>query len=82
MKTHNLKCYPEYFREAQRGNKKFEIRVNDRDFKKGDRINLEEFDPVKNQYTGASEIYQINYILNGGQFGIDEKMIIMSIDWP
>ena len=39
-KCHVLKIYPRYFREVEAGNKLFEIRLNDRDFKKGDSVIL------------------------------------------
>lgn len=41
--THHLKILPEYFQGVINGKKPFEIRYNDRDFKKGDRVILEEY---------------------------------------
>ena len=40
---HHLKTKPEYFRAVIAGKKPFEIRKNDRDFKIGDKVILEEF---------------------------------------
>ena len=40
MKTHVLKSLPEYFDPASYGPKNFEIRLNDRDFKVGDRVQI------------------------------------------
>ena len=45
MKVHYLKTIPNYFREAARGNKPFEVRKNDRYFKVGDIVQLEEWLP-------------------------------------
>lgn len=41
---HNLKIWPEYFKEVESGQKNFEYRLNDRDFKQGDSITLHEWD--------------------------------------
>ncbi|WP_414730659.1 DUF3850 domain-containing protein [Bacillus badius] len=40
MATHDLKIWTEYFQEVQKGNKNFEIRKKDRNFKVGDTIFL------------------------------------------
>ncbi|MGM0239892.1 DUF3850 domain-containing protein [Enterococcus sp. AZ103] len=57
---HNLKILPEYFREVESGNKMFEIRKNDRDFKVNDTVHLKEFDGQK--FTGDSLSFWITYI--------------------
>ncbi len=44
MKRHYLRILPEYYRAVDSGAKTFEIRKNDRDFKVGDIITLQEFD--------------------------------------
>lgn len=51
-KTHDLKLLPVYFHEVVLGKKTFEIRLNDRDFKVGDKIVLREFTGVECEYTG------------------------------
>lgn len=43
MKTHELKLDVKYFDEVKDGNKNFEIRKNDRDFKVGDILELKAF---------------------------------------
>ncbi len=42
--AHHLKTLPEYFQAVMDGTKPFEIRNNDRGFKPGDSVILEEFD--------------------------------------
>ncbi|NEZ54976.1 DUF3850 domain-containing protein [Adonisia turfae] len=44
--THNLKSWPHHFWPVVRGEKPFEIRKNDRDFKVGDYLALQEYDPA------------------------------------
>ena len=39
---HELKIWPKYYEEVSMGHKTFEIRKNDRDFKKGDTLILKE----------------------------------------
>ena len=46
MTTHNLKTWSCYFIEVLAGNKTFELRKNDRDYKVGDTLNLIEVDEI------------------------------------
>lgn len=48
---HELKISPEYYMDVVSGVKPFEIRKNDRDFKVGDCVKLNEYD-AENGYTG------------------------------
>ena len=50
MKIHKLKTWPEFFWQVQRGDKKFEYRKDDRGFRPGDILQLELWDPAKNEY--------------------------------
>lgn len=43
MKTHDLKCDPEFFTAVQDGTKPFEIRENDREYEVGDLLMLHEY---------------------------------------
>lgn len=45
MDVHDLKIHPEHFKPVWCGEKTFEIRFNDRDYKVGDLLDLHEFDP-------------------------------------
>jgi|LGVE01.1.fsa_nt_gb ASC-1-like (ASCH) protein len=60
LDVHNLKIMPEYFNRVLDGSKKFEIRKNDRDFKKGDTVILNEFNDGK--FTVRSILANIGYV--------------------
>ena len=59
---HQLKTLPEYFEAVRKGDKTFELRENDRDFKVGDYLALNEWDGEK--YTGRSQLVKVTYILD------------------
>lgn len=63
MKTHRLKTVNPYFQECFNGTKKFEVRLNDRDFKIGDTVYLQEYDAETNTYSGNELRCSILYIL-------------------
>lgn len=58
---HELKTLPEYFEAVWQGNKKYELRKNDRNFKVGDYLALNEWDG--NEYTERSLLVKVTYIL-------------------
>lgn len=65
--NHTLKMWPQYFQVAWVGDKPFEIRKNDRNFKERDEITLSEYDPIEDAYTGREIDGVINYITNFAQ---------------
>lgn len=73
--THNLKIKPKYFKEVFNGNKTFEVRKNDRNFKVGDIIVLHEYD---DGYTTESITKTITYILADKEY-IKEGYVILGI---
>lgn len=74
--THELKTWPEYFQAVIDGVKTFEIRLNDRGFKVGDTLWLQEFEVDKNHYTGRHLKATVTYMTNFGQV-LDQ--VVMSI---
>ena len=80
MKTHQIKIAPEYFEKLIRGDKPFEFRKNDRDYRAGDCVVLNECTVINDgyikseHYSGRSctvvikDVYDLGYIypkLNG-----------------
>ena len=56
MKTHNIKIHPGYFDRLVRGEKPFEFRKNDRDYREGDCVIMHEC-TVREGTVGAREIF-------------------------
>ncbi|MDU6115940.1 MAG: ASCH/PUA domain-containing protein [Paeniclostridium sordellii] len=76
MKLHELKILPKFYEKVTSGEKRFEIRKDDRHFKVGDLIRLNEFD---NDYTGRDCLFEIMYKLDGGNYGLEKGYCILSI---
>ena len=61
------------------GHKTFEIRKNDRYFKKGDTLILKEWDNWKETFTGRKLARTVTYVFEGGSFGLEEGFVVMAI---
>lgn len=63
---HYLKINPKYFVAVEKGIKTFEIRFNDRDYKVGDIIHLQEvFD---GEYTGRAIDKEVCYMISDPEY--------------
>lgn len=62
MKIIEKKIWPEYFEEVLKGNKKFELRLNDFDINKDDILVLKEWDPKTKDYTGRIIEKKVGYV--------------------
>lgn len=62
IKIHSLKIKPEYFNDVVKGDLNFQVRYNDRNFRVGDILTLEEFD--EKGYTGRRINVEIIYVLD------------------
>lgn len=74
MASHNLKIHRQHFGPVQLGLKTAELRLNDRDFKVGDWLILNEWD---NGYTGQQVARTVVHIADVGD--IAEGYVLMSI---
>lgn len=63
MRTHELKCWPEFFRCIEDGSKTFELRKDDRGFHVRDVLWLREWH--KGDYTGRDARRTVSYVLSG-----------------
>ena len=75
---HELKTLPKFFNAALSGEKTFEVRANDRPFKKGDLLAMNEYDADGKSYTGRSCLVYIDYILNNEDY-CKSGYVVMSI---
>jgi hypothetical protein len=77
MKTHYLKCWPEYFKSLAYGDKKFELRKDDRDFQIGDTLIIKEWN---GEFTGNELKFYVSYILRDAvNLGLMEGYCILSL---
>lgn len=81
IKLHNVKLSKEYFNDVACGDKKFEVRLNDRDYKINDRLILNEVILENNLpvYTGRSINTTITYILDNNNY-LKDGYVILGID--
>ncbi|MEI2365753.1 ASCH/PUA domain-containing protein [Niallia circulans] len=76
MVMHHLKIQPEYFDSVSKGTKSFEIRKNDRNYKVGDVLLLQEYLPSESKFTGRVIDRKITYITDYAQ---QEGYVVMGI---
>lgn len=75
VKMHELKTLPEFFGAQLKGIKKFEVRLNDRDYRLGDILVLQEYSP-EHGYTGKYLHVEITYILNNIDYCKDGFVVL------
>jgi hypothetical protein len=85
--THELKTWPESFDALVRGDKKHEIRRDDRGFSTGDVLLLREWHPhavadlgEEGAYTGRELRMRITYKSSGGTWGLPDDLCVMSVE--
>jgi len=89
-REHRLKTWPAYFDAVRRGDKRFEVRRDDRGYAVGDTLLLREWDPSLRHeglteadgYTPRSLRCSVTYVMPGGRFGIDPQFCVLGISEP
>lgn len=76
MKRIKVKIKPCYYLAVEKGVKPFEVRYNDRDYKVGDILVLEEF--AAGEYTGRKMNYEITYVLSDPEY-VKEGYVVLGI---
>lgn len=66
IQHHYLKILPKYFMDIEKGIKSFEIRFNDRDFKVGDFLHLQEY--CGGEYTGREMSREVCYMIDSPEY--------------
>ena len=75
--VHELKILPEYAALALQGYKPWELRLNDRDYKVGDKIIFTAEDHQQKEITIFERL--ITYVFQGGQYGLDKDHVILTL---
>jgi hypothetical protein len=78
-RVHELKTWPEFFESVINGQKRFEVRKDDRNFQVGDTVVLREFNPVMECYSDRESRWLVGYILRGPQFGIEAGYAVLQL---
>jgi Domain of unknown function (DUF3850) len=85
-KLHVVKCWPEFFEAIRTRAKTHDLRrYDERDYRVGDTLELQEFLPEAGQYTGRSVRVLITYITSTdspcafSKAGLDPRLCILSI---
>ena len=73
---HNLKILPKYYMAVEKGIKTFEIRFNDRNFKVGDILHLQEF--CGGEYTGRELSKEVCYMIDNPEY-CKEGFVVLGI---
>ena len=86
---HALKVKPEFFEASATGAKNFEVRKNDRPYKVGDYVALNEYDGANNHdnpdnpgnegYTGRCLLRRITYILSDADY-CKEGCVVLGLE--
>jgi hypothetical protein len=79
-----LKTWPEFFGEVCADRKLHEIRVNDRDYRVGDLLMLQEWNPHLTPagpvgYSGRYTVRLVTYLTPGGKWNLPDNVCVMSI---
>jgi hypothetical protein len=88
MTTHKVKSWPHLFEAIRSGEKKHELRKHDRDYRVGDTMVLQEFDPAVGSYSGREVEAVITYITSAKEpcalsdAGLVQGFCILSIRSP
>lgn len=79
---HDLKIWPEFFGPVVRGEKPFELRLNDRGYAEGDTLRLREWHPGTKEYTGEETRQRVTYVLEVGDGpgeGLELGWVVMGL---
>lgn len=80
MVIHRLKVWPALWQAVCDNEKPFEVRKDDRQYQKGDVLELVYYNP-ETDYTAEHDIRarRVTFVLRGGQFGIEPGYVVMGL---
>jgi hypothetical protein len=83
--VHHVKSWMRLFGPTAAGKKTHELRYNDRNYKVGDILDLQEYDQEIKKYTGRSTKVEITYMTSAenpcamSSVGLNEGFVILSV---
>lgn len=77
MKTHRIKLNYEFQDDILSGEKTFEVRLNDRGYQKGDRVQFHVNDRKNVEEPLDNKTFEITYVLSG--WGIEKDYVVFGI---
>jgi hypothetical protein len=78
-RVHRLKTWPESFAAISQGAKRVDLRWDDRDYRVGDTLVLNEYQPEHQRCTGRSAIRWVTHVQPGGRFGLEPGHVALSL---
>ena len=78
--THELKSWPGQFQAMWTGLKRAEFRRDDRGYQVGDLLELCEWDPSRQQYTGFELTARVTHLLRGPELEVPAGFVVLSIE--
>lgn len=79
MKKHELKIWPEVYMPVLVGQKPFEVRQDDRNFRVGDALVLREWQPETQRYTGRELERTITHKTKGPKWGLPHNLCVLGL---
>ena len=81
MRNHELKTWSLYFRAIWDGLKRFEVRVNDREYSMGDLLRLREYDQHEGCYTGREIYALVGYVMSSPSLNLlQDNVVVMQLE--
>jgi hypothetical protein len=80
MSTHELKSWPGPFQAMWTGLKRAEFRRDDRGYRVGDLLELREWDPDRQQYTGFRLTARVTHLVRGPELEVPAGFAVLSIE--
>lgn len=79
--VHVIKAWPTFYEALADGRKLFEVRFDDRNYKEGDILAIQWFDPELKMMDPTKPIlyFGITFKLVGGQFGLQQGFAALSL---
>lgn len=77
MKTIEVKIWPVQFDAVVSGQKRHEVRVNDRDYQEGDQVVMHCWNPMTKEFDGRSVSAEIGHVTRG--FGLPADIVVFTL---